>query len=195
MDHDLEEDSLEIELPSFADDPSRRHLSPKKSARAGPSSNAPRLHPTARTFSFDELDTIPAVTRKRKPNQSNHSKYFQPGDEIDLDSEEEDDSLILIQASSPPKISPTKRSRTNPFSTTREAHTAKTTLQPKKKETEVIDLASSSPGTPLRPAKINIPRPEVERPKQKSALASIFTDVHGRPKKGLAVGAKVRHRA
>lgn len=193
MDDDLEDDSLEIELPSFADHPNRPPLSPKKSARAGPSTKAPRSHPTARTFTFDEEDSISAIARKRKPNQS---KYFQSGDAVDdLCSDEENDSDILIQASSPPKISPTKRSRTNPFSTTREAHAAKTTLQSKKKEPEVIDLASSSPGTPLRPVKTNIPLHGGERPKQKSTLASIFTDANGRPKKGLATGAKVRHRA
>jgi len=199
IDDDLEDDSLEIELPSFADEPTRRRPTPGRPARAGPSTKVARAHPTARTFVFDTeeevdaLDCIPAFNRKRKPNQS---KYFQSGDAIDdLCSDEEDDSEILIQASSPPKVSPTKRSRTNPFSTTREAHTAKTTLQPKKKEPEVIDLASSSPGTPLRPVKTNIPLHGGERPKQKSTLASIFTDANGRPKKGLASGAKVRHRA
>jgi hypothetical protein len=190
-----DDDSLEIELPSFADDPSRRHLSPHKTARPGPAVKAPRAHPTARTFQFDGDDSISAISRKRKPKQS---KYFQSDDVSDHDSEpptDIDDSDILIQASSPAKTSPTKRSRTNPFTTTKQAHTAKTTLQPKKKEVEIIDLASSSPVTPFKSSSMNIPRTEAsERPNQKSSLAGIFTDANGRPKKGLVTGAKVKRR-
>jgi hypothetical protein len=191
-----EDDSLEIELPSFADDPSRRHLSPHKSARAGPASKPPRAHPTARTFQFDEDDSISAISRKRKPHQS---KYFQSEEPSDNESEPNtdiDDSDIIIQASSPQQASPTKRSRTNPFTTTKQAHAAKTTLKPKKKELEVIDLASSSPGTPFKESSLNVARGETStRPKPKNSLAGIFTDAYGRPKKGLAIGAKVRPRA
>jgi hypothetical protein len=190
------DDSLEIELPSFADDPSRRHLSPKKVKQAGPSTTGSRPHPTARTFVFDSDDSISGITRKRKPHQS---KYFQSQDTSDNESDgnnaQDDDSDILIHASSPRRPSPTKRSRTNPFTTTREAHAVKTALKPKRKELEVIDLASSSPGTPLRPVQTNLPGGSPSRPKAKNSLAGFFSDVHGRPKKGLATGAKVKHRA
>jgi len=195
MVHSPEDDLLEIELPSFADDPSRRHLSPHKTPKAGPSAKVPRAHPTARTFQFNGDDSISAISRKRKPNQS---KYFQSDDISEHDSEpptDIDDSDILIQASSPARTSPTKRSRTNPFTTTKQAHTAKTTLKPKKKEVEIIDLASSSPGTPFKSSSMNIPRTETsERTKQKASLAGIFTDANGRPKKGLVTGAKVKRR-
>jgi hypothetical protein len=96
------------------------------------------------------------------------------------------------------RVSPTKRSRTNPFSTTREARAEKVNLVPKKKPSEVIDLASSSPGTPFKTLETNVPRPPPDqrsRPKSQNALAGIFTDSHGRPKKGLAMGAKIHHRA
>jgi hypothetical protein len=190
-----ENDSLEVELPSFIDDPSRRHLSPKKTTRVGPSFRPPRAHPTSRTFIFDEDDSISAIARKRKPNQS---KYFQSENPSDHDSDPNtdiDDSDIIIEASSPQRPSPTKRSRTNPFTTTKEAHAARTALKPKKKDVEVIDLASSSPGTPFKPSSIHLPRAETSvRPKQKSTLAGLFTDANGRPKKGLATGAKVKHR-
>jgi len=195
--HTPEDDSLEIELPSFADDPSRQHLSPKKPARPGPSSKAPRAHPTARTYKFDEEDSISAVSRKRKPQQS---KYFQSHDQSQSDNDTQpdtdmDESDIIIQASSPARISPTKRSRTNPFATTKQAHTAKTVLKPKNKDVEVIDLASSSPGTPFKTSSMNIPRDDTAtRPKQKGSMAGFFTDANGRPKKGLTTGSKVKYR-
>jgi hypothetical protein len=199
----LVDDSLEIEEPSFADDRQGKHTSANTASQAIASSS--RIHPTARTFSYNMDDSVSTVAKKRKPQRSKYFSANESEDDIDPDGDDADevgnDSLIIIPASSPQRPSPTKRSRTNPFSTTREAHAAKTKLVPKKK-TEVIDLASSSPRSPFKPASTNIPErsggPSRQNGNQKNTLSDYITgmtDKSGRPKKGLASGARVRHRA
>lgn len=199
----LVDDSLEVESPSFADDRQGRHTSANTASQ--PVASSSRIHPTARTFSYNMDDSVSTVAKKRKPQRSKYFQANESDDDNDPDDNDADDvgddSVLLCPASSPQRPSPTKRSRTNPFSTTREAHAAKTKLVPKKK-TEVIDLASSSPRSPFKPASTNIPElsggPSRQSGNQKNTLSDYITgmtDKSGRPKKGLASGARVRHRA
>jgi hypothetical protein len=197
----IEDDSLELIMPPSTDTESQAQQTNGKLPTR--SASGSRQHPTARTFSYNMDDTSSGGAKKRKPQRS---KYFSGNERDDHsedidrshsdagDDEVGDESEIIIQPSSTPvRPSPMKRSRTNPFSTTREAQTAKTKLMPKK-ITEVIDLASSSPRSPFKPNTTNIPEPS----RQRNALTDLMkgmTDKNGRPKKGLASGAKVRHRA
>lgn len=200
------DDSLEVDMPSFADKPFRRN----RDDLPGPS----RRNPTARTFSSDQFATTlgsPSPVRKRPKS----SKYF---------TDENDDSSdsILVPPSSTIKdkgaerergnlnprvervsLSPVKRSRTNPFSSTRED-----TERRKRIVTgshHVIDLSTPSP-------RVKSPLESSERGNEGSGGAGVglsrevggrqsivdwlgMRDAAGRPKKGLATGVKVKRRA
>lgn len=194
------DDSIEVEYPSFADEGSRTHQSSGRSLARTASGS--RSHPTARTFSYNMNDPLSSLTNKRKPHRSKYFAGDESDDDPDLDDIEEadrgseagNDPEAIIPASTPIRPSPTKRSRTNPFSTTREAQNGRTKLAPIKKYTEVIDVSSSSPRSPLKASAPNVPEPS----RQRHALMDLMkgmTDKNGRPTKGLASGAKVRHRA
>jgi hypothetical protein len=202
------DDSLEVDMPSFADKSFRRN----RDDLPGPS----RRNPTARTFSSDQFATTlgsPSPVRKRPKS----SKYF---------TDENDDSSdsILVPPSSTTKerergpdrdrdrekekegddFSPVKRSRTNPFSSTREDTERRQRIETGSHH--VIDLSTPSPRVkgPLASsergnevpgvgASVGIGRDAKERQSMVDWLG--MRDAAGRPKKGLATGVKVKRRA
>lgn len=198
-----EDDSFIVDPPSFS---------------MGDDSGSSRVHPTARTFAFD-LDEKLAPGKKRK--DLSKSKYFNAAAGASPD----DLGGILVPATSPGDhlvdTSPQKRSRTNPFSTTKQASEKRRTLQgaPKPSFTEVIDLSSpdrtgntgSSSSRPLRPSRGENVLAEPAYSKSSSSDASggskattgqktivdilKIADKSGRPMKGVVVGAaKVKRR-
>jgi hypothetical protein len=203
------DDSLEVDMPSFADKSLRRN----RDDLPGPS----RRNPTARTFSSDQFATTlgsPSPVRKRPKS----SKYF---------TDENDDSSdsILVPPSSTTKergaerdrgnekerververvsLSPVKRSRTNPFSSTRADTERRKRIETA--STHVIDLSTPSP-------RVKTPLESSERGNEGSGAGTVgsgrdvagrqsmvdwlgMRDAAGRPKKGLATGVKVKRRA
>ncbi|KAK8844040.1 hypothetical protein IAR55_006834 [Kwoniella newhampshirensis] len=169
---DSHDESLQIDMPSFDDDPLRslsrllpratvshvnKHNSPTPSengARAGPS----RAHPTARTIQFD-LDQ--GLGRKRKS-----SKYFTGSDKENLTasstkSDLDDEWDEVVEEASP---SPPKRSKTNPFATTRKD-------SEKRKELPSA-AARASNGNVIIPSSSPPPRSSASRPAEVIDLAT-----------------------
>lgn len=156
------DESLLVDLPSFGDasgysaaeasrsrDPSPYVLH----SRGNEAGSSGRAHPTARTFSFDLETGLPRVNSKKRKDSSK-SKYFRDDDEDDW-TEADHANDVLIPATSPVAdrlASPPKRSRTNPFTTTKHASDQRRVLQSSStrtaaKEMDIIDVTSdrSSP--------------------------------------------------
>ena len=152
-------DSLQVDLPGESIRP--------KAERAQPVSRF-RSNPTARTYSFDLNDPTPKTNRK--------SKYFTP----DVDEHELED--IMLDRSSISSLS--KRSRTNPFTTTHEASEKRKTLPGK---SHSPDTRSMSPSKRLAPQRDRI------IPKRSGGTMELLgiSDANGRPKKGVVIGARV----
>ncbi|WRT69087.1 uncharacterized protein IL334_006070 [Kwoniella shivajii] len=239
-----DEDSLQIEMPSYHDDSSVRSLSrllpSRKTMKQLQSSDdhlsegrITRMHPTARTIQFDLTDNI---TKDRK--RSTSSKYFPSGasdheGETENrtsgsgssfeDREEVDGSGVIVHATPSPikereRIpSPYKRSKTNPFMTTKASSERRKELpllaklsEPLKSSREpppnkgwndrsIIDLASSSPpSSPNRPPmqiKKRVNMNLGERLKERSVVDMLgLRDANGRPKKGVVSGQKIKRK-
>ncbi len=160
--------SLQVDMPLDEKPPHALEIEdePRSSSRS---------NPTARTYSFGRDEP-----KERK------SKYF-PSHK-DEDDENED---VIVHASSSP--SPPKRSRTNPFTTTREASDKRRDLprrsnlhSSKERPIELI-----SPSRPLAVARDrNLP--------QKAGRSMVdwlgISDSNGRPNKGVVGGTKAKRR-
>jgi hypothetical protein len=180
------DDSLEIDMPSFADQ-SLRAAQRKRGEVPGPS----RLrHPTARTYSSEQFSASSSSVKKRPTS----SKYF--ADENDATA-----GVVLIDPSSSPErsVSPVKRSRTNPFTSSREVTERRKHLAIS--NTVVMDLSTpdrQNRATPLSNSGNNVDNVGSstlgEHGKGMVDWLGV-RDMTGRPKKGVVAGVRVKRRA
>ncbi|WWD21304.1 hypothetical protein CI109_105788 [Kwoniella shandongensis] len=213
--NNTQDDSLQVDMPSFRDDSLRSlsrllprttygHSSMSPSKRAGPS----RAHPTVRTIQFDLEE---GLGKKRKS-----SKYFSSSDKenVTAGSPVDDEWAEVIVGETP---SPPKRSKTNPFATTRKESEKRKALptvatgsaviipassppplqrSPRRQPAEVIDLASPSPpSTPARDKERKREKVWGELRAQGSVVEWLgVRDTNGRPKKNVMIGQKVKRR-
>jgi hypothetical protein len=204
-------ESLQIDLPSFHDD-SALFGSTDDHIRAGGSDTTaypPKVGRslTARTISCD-LDR-PSGSKKRRPERS-RSKYFtedhndfvddhrDASPEAQSDAHYSDDSEPLMEFIVPPK-----RSRTNPFTTTREASEKKRSLPTSGQDhgrprtlLETIDMISPDKPkpAPLASRRIVDGGGRVGRQRDVGDVLGL-KDAQGRLKRGVASGVKVKRRA
>ncbi|WVW79376.1 hypothetical protein I302_101344 [Kwoniella bestiolae CBS 10118] len=218
-----EDDSLQIEMPSFHDDsfrspnqllPSRttmRNLDSTEFDRDQDEDDSPskhtrqkqRMHPTARTI---------AVDYKAERRRSSSSKYF-PGED-EKENEYSRYSGGVKKGEDGP--SPPKRSKTNPFVTTKASNerrkelpslgqmsTSTSTSSDRKgaigrtnqnqgwNDVSIIDLATESSSNESSPR-----RPVVRKREQQRSVVDMLglADGMGRPRKGVVSGQKVRRK-
>ncbi|KAK6906046.1 hypothetical protein L486_06389 [Kwoniella mangroviensis CBS 10435] len=227
-----DEDSLQVDMPSFYDDslrspskllPSRTTMkdleaaeldldddsedSPSKHTRQKQKQQQQRqrMHPTARTIAVDF-----GGERRR----SSSSKYF-PGNE-DEDDEKENHTTNTRRGSNGTRDrdepSPLKRSKTNPFMTTKASNEKRKELpsvgkmssskntgngiskvNQVSKDASIIDLATSSPESSPRPRRRSAMTVVKRKENQRSVVDMLeLADGQGRPKKGVVSGQKVR---
>jgi len=203
------DDSLQIDMPSFHDDDDR-HLQATSTSRA---------HPTARTYTFDALTDIfgnsPEKSRKQKSPQKHRADKVSPYFDASAAADGQD------HLNSPDRFdyhrSPARRSRTNPFSTTKEESEKRKRLgqATSGQDTSVIDLTkrghstlsdismsspqnlgrNDKPVPKVATATIKMPLPAQKKPPQRS-MAEFLAGKDGMGKgKGLIMGAKSVRRA
>lgn len=190
---------MALDYPSFHDE-SREYEQEYPALKAG--NGAARQHPTARTMSF-ELGADPLALKPvpvRKDRDRTKSKYFGHGPGQHSGKENEEVLVQDTQQSQSQSCTSTedgKRIRTNPFSTSREeSERRKRALPEQPTRREVIEAADDSPDRP-------VPAPRHIIPAEGKGMAAAggmtswlgLSDGHGRPKKGVALGTKVRRRA
>lgn len=195
------DESLLVELPSFHEGRSKSTTMSSSPVLSKPRITTVKSHPTARTYSIEPGMSVSDfnATKKRK-----HSKYFEQQQGLEpseTDTElDEDPSDILIEASSPPRAPPAKRS-TNPFPSSKEDQKSRSKL----KTRETIDLCSTdsdptSPAKPSSPLRRKIPKfsglsvRSIENRNANEILMSRVADKNGRPRKGVVTGSKSRIR-
>ena len=193
------DESLQIDPPVLEADTSFEIL-PQISTGPGGSRST-----TARTYSFDLDKNSGAGGSKR--NGAATCKYFSAGSDDSTDAVVEgisgrgDHRSILIRDSSSPKPASPKRSRTNPFVTTRQQSDAKKRLRDDAGDVEIIVLRDDSPpvdeGNKKRGKDGSPPRKRQTRSASRKPLAEILgiADSRGVPQKGVASGVKAKRRA